>query len=131
LDCNAPFDTYINSLPSFSGSLMRNIVPSLRTDSAQLLSEARTGKVVPSVYIPAYQQQISEYRNAENTALENHKKLSTTGPNAAMCNPQDGSQASAWAAARLGGAFATWALNTVQCVSGQQTPKPIPAFCPY
>ncbi len=131
LGCNASFDTYINSLPSFNGRLIRNIVVAIQTDSAQLLSEARSGKVVPSVYVPAYQKQILDYQNSENTALENHKRLSNSGLNAAMCDPQDGTQASAWAASRLGVAFATWALNTVQCVSGQQTPKPIPAFCPY
>ena len=130
LSCNDSLEPYLSSLPNFSASVLRGVVSSLRSESAKHLSSAKAGRLNLS-QISGYQQQLQEYKNSGRQALENHRSL-TAGPlNAAVCNPADGSQASAWAATQLGVAFNTWVINVIRCTAGQTALEPLPAFCPY
>jgi hypothetical protein len=130
LSCNDSLEPYLSSLPNFSASVLRGVVSSLRSESAKHLSSAKAGRLNLS-QISGYQQQLQEYKNSGRQALENHRSL-TAGPlNAAVCNPADGSQASAWAATQIGVAFNTWVINVIRCTAGQTALEPLPAFCPY
>jgi hypothetical protein len=131
LSCNDSFDVYLNTLPNFRSAALRNVRQDTRTQTARHLADARAGRLKMSD-IPAYRQLTQEYKTAEAQALDNHKKLSSSGVGPAMCNPDEGSQAMAWAATRMGIAFNTWVINVIQCTAGgQNNAQPIPAFCPY
>ena len=127
--CNETLDKYLNSLPAFQSPGLRNVVANLRTDSRELLDHSRSGKITRE-YVPEYQRIIREYTQSGKQAMENHRQLSGSATRA-MCNPPEGSQAFAWAAAQMGIGFATWGLNTVRCALNQGAPEPIPAFCPF
>lgn len=127
--CGDSLEGYLQTLPNFQSAALRDVVANVRNDSKLLQQQQQQGRIT-AAYLPEYERMQREFERSAQQALSNHQQISGP-PNRAMCNPPNGSQAMAWAAATMGAAFAKWGANTVRCAIGQGGASPLPAFCPY
>ena len=127
--CLVSIEGYLSTLPAFSAPGTRNVFNSLRQQGALHLQSAREGRLSAARDIPGYEQQLQSFINSGRQALANHTRMGGQ-LDESICNPPDGSQASAWASTQMGVAFNTWAINIIRCTAGESNFAPIPQFCP-